>query len=182
MLWQPVGLGKIAKLINAGEIDSSELITMKILKVMLLIGYWSTLPLHHLIGLVKLLHSWPISMTGYRSHREADRRWSKVNGSWLWTDPMAYSSWGMSEKNCKRFFLKIKLHIHSNLSSFEWKSHHYSNVAAMRTEMPLLLFQCCCNCHVMTILFLSFLSNEVFFHHLGHLDYGCSTILLPNVY
>lgn len=32
-LWQPVGLGKIAKLINAGKIDSSELITMKTLKV-----------------------------------------------------------------------------------------------------------------------------------------------------
>ncbi|RVW12280.1 50S ribosomal protein L15 [Vitis vinifera] len=31
-LWQPVGLGKIAKLINAGKIDSSELITMKTLK------------------------------------------------------------------------------------------------------------------------------------------------------
>lgn len=30
---QPVGLGKIAKLINAGKIDSSELITMKTLKV-----------------------------------------------------------------------------------------------------------------------------------------------------
>ena len=30
---QPVGLGKIAKLINAGEIDSHELITMKTLKV-----------------------------------------------------------------------------------------------------------------------------------------------------
>nr|POF20498.1 hypothetical protein CFP56_68234 [Quercus suber] len=28
----PVGLGKIAKLINAGKIDSSELITMKTLK------------------------------------------------------------------------------------------------------------------------------------------------------
>lgn len=33
---QPVGLGKIAKLINAGKIDSSELITMKTLKVKLL--------------------------------------------------------------------------------------------------------------------------------------------------
>lgn len=32
-LWQPVGLGKIATLINAGKIDSSELITMKTLKV-----------------------------------------------------------------------------------------------------------------------------------------------------
>ncbi|GER54494.1 50S ribosomal protein L15 [Striga asiatica] len=31
-LLQPVGLGKIAKLINAGKIDSSELITMKTLK------------------------------------------------------------------------------------------------------------------------------------------------------
>ena len=30
---QPVGLGKIAKLINAGKIDSHELITMKTLKV-----------------------------------------------------------------------------------------------------------------------------------------------------
>ncbi|RXI09139.1 hypothetical protein DVH24_023300 [Malus domestica] len=30
--WQPVGLGKIATLINAGKIDSSELITMKTLK------------------------------------------------------------------------------------------------------------------------------------------------------
>ncbi|XP_060192235.1 uncharacterized protein LOC132621810 [Lycium barbarum] len=30
--FQPVGLGKIAKLINAGKIDSSELITMKTLK------------------------------------------------------------------------------------------------------------------------------------------------------
>lgn len=30
---QPVGLGKIAKLINAGKIDSHELITMKVLKV-----------------------------------------------------------------------------------------------------------------------------------------------------
>ncbi|XP_020260521.1 uncharacterized protein LOC109836890 [Asparagus officinalis] len=30
--FQPVGLGKIAKLINAGHIDSSELITMKVLK------------------------------------------------------------------------------------------------------------------------------------------------------
>jgi len=29
---QPCGLGKIAKLINAGKIDSSELITMKTLK------------------------------------------------------------------------------------------------------------------------------------------------------
>lgn len=33
LLWQPVGLGKIAKLINEGKIDSSELITMKTLKV-----------------------------------------------------------------------------------------------------------------------------------------------------
>ncbi|KAJ3681497.1 hypothetical protein LUZ60_015986 [Juncus effusus] len=32
LTFQPVGLGKIAKLINAGEIDSSELITMKTLK------------------------------------------------------------------------------------------------------------------------------------------------------
>nr|GMD24403.1 50S ribosomal protein L15 isoform X1 [Ipomoea batatas] len=32
LTFQPVGLGKIAKLINAGKIDSSELITMKILK------------------------------------------------------------------------------------------------------------------------------------------------------
>nr|XP_023882721.1 uncharacterized protein LOC111995064 [Quercus suber] len=32
LFWQPVGLGKIAKLINAGKIDSSELITMKTLK------------------------------------------------------------------------------------------------------------------------------------------------------
>lgn len=32
-LLQPVGLGKIAKLINVGKIDSSELITMKTLKV-----------------------------------------------------------------------------------------------------------------------------------------------------
>ena len=31
---QPVGLGKIAKLINAGQIDSHELITMKTLKVL----------------------------------------------------------------------------------------------------------------------------------------------------
>lgn len=31
--WQPVGLGKIAKLINEGKIDSHELITMKTLKV-----------------------------------------------------------------------------------------------------------------------------------------------------
>lgn len=30
---QPVGLGKIAKLINEGQIDSHELITMKTLKV-----------------------------------------------------------------------------------------------------------------------------------------------------
>ncbi|KAG1327953.1 Mitochondrial/chloroplast ribosomal protein L15/L10 [Cocos nucifera] len=33
LTFQPVGLGKIAKLINAGKIDSSELITMKTLKV-----------------------------------------------------------------------------------------------------------------------------------------------------
>lgn len=32
-LSQPIGLGKIAKLINMGKIDSSELITMKTLKV-----------------------------------------------------------------------------------------------------------------------------------------------------
>ncbi|XP_017227405.1 uncharacterized protein LOC108203152 isoform X2 [Daucus carota subsp. sativus] len=32
LTFQPVGLGKIAKLINAGRIDSSELITMKTLK------------------------------------------------------------------------------------------------------------------------------------------------------
>lgn len=32
-----MGLGKIAKLINAGKIDSSELITMKTLKVCILI-------------------------------------------------------------------------------------------------------------------------------------------------
>lgn len=32
LTFQPVGLGKIAKLINAGQIDSSELITMKTLK------------------------------------------------------------------------------------------------------------------------------------------------------
>ncbi|XP_038987665.1 50S ribosomal protein L15 [Phoenix dactylifera] len=32
LIFQPVGLGKIAKLINAGKIDSSELITMKTLK------------------------------------------------------------------------------------------------------------------------------------------------------
>jgi len=31
---QPIGLGKIAKFINAGKIDSSELITMKTLKVL----------------------------------------------------------------------------------------------------------------------------------------------------
>ncbi|KAF8404420.1 hypothetical protein HHK36_009305 [Tetracentron sinense] len=37
-LWQPVGLGKIAKLINAGKIDSSELITMKTLKDTAAIG------------------------------------------------------------------------------------------------------------------------------------------------
>uniref|UniRef100_A0A0E0ATT9 Uncharacterized protein n=1 Tax=Oryza glumipatula TaxID=40148 RepID=A0A0E0ATT9_9ORYZ len=33
LTFQPCGLGKIAKLINAGKIDSSELITMKTLKV-----------------------------------------------------------------------------------------------------------------------------------------------------
>ena len=33
LMLQPVGLGKIAKLINAGQIDSHELITMKTLKV-----------------------------------------------------------------------------------------------------------------------------------------------------
>lgn len=32
LTFQPIGLGKIAKLINAGKIDSSELITMKTLK------------------------------------------------------------------------------------------------------------------------------------------------------
>nr|XP_016474145.1 PREDICTED: 50S ribosomal protein L15 isoform X1 [Nicotiana tabacum] len=36
--FQPVGLGKIAKLINAGKIDSSELITMKTLKDSAAIG------------------------------------------------------------------------------------------------------------------------------------------------
>jgi len=35
---QPCGLGKIAKLINAGKIDSSELITMKTLKVLRIIS------------------------------------------------------------------------------------------------------------------------------------------------
>lgn len=39
---QPVGLGKIAKLINAGKIDSSELITMKTLKVCILVSYASS--------------------------------------------------------------------------------------------------------------------------------------------
>lgn len=34
---QPVGLGKIAYLINAGKIDSHELITMKTLKVLFLV-------------------------------------------------------------------------------------------------------------------------------------------------
>lgn len=38
MTFQPVGLGKIAKLINAGKIDSSELITMKTLKDTAAIG------------------------------------------------------------------------------------------------------------------------------------------------
>ncbi|CAH9106108.1 unnamed protein product [Cuscuta europaea] len=32
LTFQPIGLGKVAKLINAGKIDSSELITMKTLK------------------------------------------------------------------------------------------------------------------------------------------------------
>ena len=36
---QPCGLGKIAKLINAGKIDSSELITMKTLKVHRIISW-----------------------------------------------------------------------------------------------------------------------------------------------
>jgi large subunit ribosomal protein L15 len=36
---QPCGLGKIAKLINAGKIDSSELITMKTLKVLGIISF-----------------------------------------------------------------------------------------------------------------------------------------------
>ncbi|KAM3709874.1 hypothetical protein ACJW30_02G208800 [Castanea mollissima] len=38
LTFQPVGLGKIAKLINAGKIDSSELITMKTLKDTMAIG------------------------------------------------------------------------------------------------------------------------------------------------
>lgn len=38
LTFQPVGLGKIAKLINAGKIDSSELITMKTLKETSAIG------------------------------------------------------------------------------------------------------------------------------------------------
>ncbi|OVA09142.1 Ribosomal protein L15 [Macleaya cordata] len=38
LTFQPVGLGKIAKLINAGKIDSSELITMKTLKDTAAIG------------------------------------------------------------------------------------------------------------------------------------------------
>ncbi|KAK7825132.1 uncharacterized protein LOC112015140 [Quercus suber] len=38
LTFQPVGLGKIAKLINAGKIDSSELITMKTLKDTVAIG------------------------------------------------------------------------------------------------------------------------------------------------
>lgn len=39
LLWQPVGLGKIAYLINAGKIDSHELITMKTLKVLELLYF-----------------------------------------------------------------------------------------------------------------------------------------------
>lgn len=60
-LWQPVGLGKIATLINAGKIDSSELITMKTLKVQS----------HYFLH--QLLFSRVIIVTiGYRGNREAD--------------------------------------------------------------------------------------------------------------
>lgn len=73
---QPVGLGKIAKLINAGKIDSSELITMKTLKVQRKYSRTMPFPSSNEFNLL-------ITITiGYRGNREADKRWSEINGTW----------------------------------------------------------------------------------------------------
>lgn len=73
---QPVGLGKIAKLINAGKIDSSELITMKTLKVQQKYSRAMPFPSSNEFNLL-------ITITiGYRGNREADKRWSEINGTW----------------------------------------------------------------------------------------------------
>lgn len=42
---------------------------------------------------------------GYRSNREADKRWSKIDGTWFWTNQVANSSGG------KSLFLGILLYV-----------------------------------------------------------------------
>jgi len=80
LFWQPVGLGKIAKLINAGKIDSSELITMKTLKVHLLpslVSKFEPFPFLHSPWLILAI----TIAIGYRGNRKANKRWSKIDGT-----------------------------------------------------------------------------------------------------
>ncbi|XP_060185138.1 probable LRR receptor-like serine/threonine-protein kinase RFK1 [Lycium barbarum] len=62
---QPVGLGKIAKLINARKIDSSELITMKTLKVIVAYGV-TFLSSNQLVGEVPTSFSELVNLTDFR--------------------------------------------------------------------------------------------------------------------
>nr|CAD1838669.1 unnamed protein product [Ananas comosus var. bracteatus] len=73
LTFQPVGLGKIAKLINAGEIDSSELITMKTLKDTGAIGKQIKDGVR-LMGRGAEDIKWPIHLEGKSSSRSS--RWS----------------------------------------------------------------------------------------------------------
>lgn len=82
-LWQPVGLGKIAKLINMGKIDSSELITMKTLKVCILIGP-SLRTFSDRLFIIVITFVYKVSaIIGRRSNRETDRRWGQADGTWF---------------------------------------------------------------------------------------------------
>ena len=95
LFWQPVGLGKIAKLINAGKIDSSELITMKTLKVHLLPSLVSKFEPFPFLYSLWLILAIPIAI-GYNGNRKANKRWSKIDGTRCWTNQVANSSGGES--------------------------------------------------------------------------------------
>lgn len=71
-------MGKIADMINVGKIDSQELITMKTLKVGTVFGFLNLNDFIRVLWFVLIV----AVLVGYWGHRETDRRWSTIDGTW----------------------------------------------------------------------------------------------------
>lgn len=76
---QPCGLGKIAKLINAGKIDSSELITMKTLKVLTIFFFFKEKDMFCSFCSFEFLFP---ALPGYRCYWKTNKGWNSTNGPW----------------------------------------------------------------------------------------------------